>query len=206
VRKARLYSFTRKLSLECKYINCVRFAKIDLPGDSRVGCDRVRNLWENFSHLHKFRYDKRMSIFQLQAATSAQQNGIKDLVRAARLNPLGLDWRRFVVAVDEEGEIIGCGQLKPHRDGSWELASIVVVPAWRGQGVARVVIEHLLVGNPRPLWLTCVSRLVPFYARFGFSEVTALADMPPYFRWVSRLFRFLAWLSPANSLSVMCCD
>jgi predicted N-acetyltransferase YhbS len=78
-----------------------------------------------------------------------------------------------------------------------------VAPTWRRQGVARAIIEHLLTNAPRPLWLTCMSGLVPFYERFGFREVTALANMPSYFRWVSRLFRFLAWLSPANSLAVM---
>jgi N-acetylglutamate synthase-like GNAT family acetyltransferase len=144
-----------------------------------------------------------MASYQLQAAKATQQGQIKALVRAARINPLGLDWRRFVVAQGENGVIIGCGQIKPHRDGSWELASIVVAPAWQGQGVARAVIEHLLASSPRPLWLTCVSPLVPFYTRFGFREITTLAEMPPYFRWVGRLFRLLTYLSPANSLSVM---
>jgi amino-acid N-acetyltransferase len=154
----------------------------------------------------KIRYDRGMASYYLQAATSAQQGEIKALVRAARINPLGLDWQRFIVALNENGVIIGCGQVKPHRDGSWELASIVVVPAWQGQGVARAIIEYLLSNSPSPLWLTCVSSLVPFYSRFGFCEVTALAEMPRYFRWVSRLFRLLAYLSPANSLSVMRCD
>jgi N-acetylglutamate synthase-like GNAT family acetyltransferase len=144
-----------------------------------------------------------MTSYHLQAATSAQQGEIKALVQAVRINPLGLDWRRFVVALDENGAVVGCGQVKPHRDGSWELASIAVAPAWRGQGMARAIIEHLLSDSSRPLWLTCVSTLVPFYTRFGFREVTALAEMPRYFRWVSRLFRLLAYLSPANTLSVM---
>jgi len=147
-----------------------------------------------------------MASYHLRAATFAQRDKIKALVRVAQINPLGLDWRRFIVALDENGEVIGCGQLKPHRDGSWELASIVVTPAWQGQGVARAIIEQLLAGSPRPLWLTCVSPLVPFYTRFDFREVTAPADMPLYFRWVSRLFRLLTYLSPTNSLSVMCYD
>lgn len=147
-----------------------------------------------------------MISYQLQPATSAQQAEIKTLVRAAQINPMGLDWRRFVVAVDGNGRVIASGQLKSHNDGSWELASIVVVPDWRGQGVARAVIEHLLTDSPRPLWLTCMSGLVPFYGRFGFHEVTALPEMPPYFRRVSRMFGLLARLSPARSLSVMRCD
>jgi N-acetylglutamate synthase-like GNAT family acetyltransferase len=147
-----------------------------------------------------------MFSYQLQSATLAQQAEIKSLVRAAKINPMGLDWRRFIVAVDGNGRIVGCGQLKPHDDGSLELASIVVVPGWQGRGVARAVIEHLLDGSPRPLWLTCMSVLVPFYGRFGFHEVTVLSEIPPYFRRVSRLFWLLARLSPARALSVMRCD
>ncbi len=144
-----------------------------------------------------------MTTYHLQPATSAHQNAIKALVRAARINPMSLDWRRFVVALDEHGTVIGCGQVKSHRDGSWELASIVVAPGQRGQGIARAVIEHLLAGSPRPLWLTCVSKLTPFYARFGFRDITTPADMPPYFRRVSRLFRLLARRSSPNTLAVM---
>jgi N-acetylglutamate synthase-like GNAT family acetyltransferase len=144
-----------------------------------------------------------MSTYHLQAATAGQQKAIKALIRAARINPLGLDWRRFVVALDGDGRVIGCGQVKPHRDGSWELASIVVAPAWHGQGVARAVIEHLLARSPHPLWLTCMTALVPFYTRFGFREVSPPAQMPPYFRRLSRLFRLLTGLSQDNSLSVM---
>lgn len=147
-----------------------------------------------------------MSSYRLQTATSNQKNEIKALIRAAQINPLGLDWRRFIVALDENGRVIGCGQLKPHKGGAWELASIAIEPDWRGQGVARAVIEYLLNDSPRPLWLTCVTPLVPFYTRFGFDAVIDPAQMPPYFRRVSRLFRLIQFVSSANSLSVMRCD
>jgi len=67
-----------------------------------------------------------------------------------------LDWKRFVVAETHDGGFIGCGQLKPHKDSSLELASIAVDASYRGQGVARAMIEHLLAssllaGRPRPL-------------------------------------------------------
>lgn len=144
--------------------------------------------------------------YHLQSAAAAQAGEIKALIRAAQINPLGLDWRRFVVAVAGNGRVIGCGQLKPHKGGSWELASIAVVTDWRGQGVARAVIEYLLNDSPLPLWLTCVTPLVPFYTRFGFTAVIDPAQMPPYFRRVNRLFRLIQFWSPANSLSVMRCD
>ena len=69
-----------------------------------------------------------MADYHLQAATAEQETAVKSLIRAVHINPLGLDWRRFVVAVDEEGAVIGCGQVKPHGDGTRELASIAVAP------------------------------------------------------------------------------
>ncbi|MEW5988852.1 MAG: GNAT family N-acetyltransferase, partial [Chloroflexota bacterium] len=119
-------------------------------------------------------------------------------------NPSGLDWQRFVLAVDGRDEMIGCGQVKPHRDGSWELASIAVVPEWRGRGVARAIIEHLMARADPPLWLMCNSKLIPLYERFGFREVKETAAMPPYFRRIIHLASPFFRLLPAGEyLAVM---
>ena len=91
-----------------------------------------------------------------------------------------------MVAVNSQGVIIGCGQIKPHYDGSKDLASIAVVPTWRGRGVARAVIERLLAENPGPLYLTCQASLGSFYKRFGFAPATP-QELPPYFRHLHRL-------------------
>jgi GNAT superfamily N-acetyltransferase len=117
---------------------------------------------------------------------------------------MGLDWRRFLVAQDEQGNLVGCGQVKTHRDGSRELASIAVVKAWRKQGVARAIIERLMADNPPPLWLTCHSPLIPLYEKFGFREVTAVHNMPPYFGRVKRLSGLFLYLAKTEGyLAVM---
>jgi N-acetylglutamate synthase-like GNAT family acetyltransferase len=142
--------------------------------------------------------------FRLRPATAVDQPAIKQLIRDAGINPLGLHWSRFLVAVDNRDALIGCGQVKAHGDGSRELASIAVVPAWRGQEVARALIEALLAQHGPPLWLTCMDRLVPFYARFGFSEVESAEQMPPYFRRAARFFNLYLRLSAGNGrLAVM---
>lgn len=124
--------------------------------------------------------------FSLCPATRADAPTIRAMIREARNNPLGLDWRRFVLAVTPQGEVIGCGQIKPHGDGSRELASITVVPGWQRRGVARRLIERLLAAQPGPLYLTCRAQLGPFYEKFGF-YVLKPAEMPPYFRRLARL-------------------
>jgi len=123
----------------------------------------------------------------IRPASAADSSKIKRLVRSERLNPLGLNWRRFLIAEDSGGRMLGCVQVKTHGGGAKELASLVVVPAWRGRGVARALVEHLQQCSNSPLWLTCRSGLIPFYSRFGFREVRDSAKMPQHFK-LARLF------------------
>ncbi len=142
--------------------------------------------------------------FALRPAQAEDEPAIKRLIRETRLNPMGLKWPHFVVAEDEQGRFIGCGQVKRHRDGTRELASIAVVKAYRGRNVASAIIQHLLNGATRPLYLMCGSRLVPFYQKFGFRELTTPAAMPPLFRRFRRLAKIMTFLSRSSeSLAVM---
>jgi N-acetylglutamate synthase-like GNAT family acetyltransferase len=148
-----------------------------------------------------------MPPFSLRLATAADQQPIKQLIREVGNNFLGLDWRRFVVAVDEAGQFIGCGQVKPHRDGTQELASIAVKREWRRQRVATTIIEQLQGEYGRPLWLTCRHKLVPFYEPFGFVEINDPRQMPPYFRRAWRFMRLFQRLSRSQSyIAVMLWD
>jgi N-acetylglutamate synthase-like GNAT family acetyltransferase len=125
-------------------------------------------------------------MISLRPAVAYDAPHIRELVRAAQINPLGLDWQRFTLASNANDEIVACGQIKPHRDGSHELASLVVDPAYRGQGIARILVEHLIAIHVGDLYLMCRASLGEFYKRFGFKPITDL-EMPPYFRRVSRL-------------------
>lgn len=142
--------------------------------------------------------------FSLQPAQEPDDRTIHALIREARINPLGIEWQRFLVAVDGAGTIIGCAQVKPHRDGSRELASIVTAEAWRGWGVATALIGRLMAEAAPPVWLNCRSGLVPFYARFDFREVGADEPQPAYFRRIRRLAAAMALLaSMGERLAVM---
>ena len=133
-----------------------------------------------------------MADISLRAATKDDFPAIRELTRRVNINPMGLDWRRFLLAVDSSNKMLGCGQLKPHGEHVTELASIAVVPEARKLGVARTIIEHLIRQAPRPLYLTCRSSLGPFYQKWGFGVVSMHA-MPPYYR---RLARVVALLAP----------
>jgi N-acetylglutamate synthase-like GNAT family acetyltransferase len=122
----------------------------------------------------------------IRPAREAESTQIKDLIDSVGINPLGLDWKRFVVAVNDHDEMIGCGQLKPHAKDILELASLAVYPEHRGKGIARALIEYLLKNSPRPLYLMCESALGPFYEKFGFHGIL-YEEMPSYFQRISRL-------------------
>jgi N-acetylglutamate synthase-like GNAT family acetyltransferase len=128
-----------------------------------------------------------MSIM-LRPATQADQTVITRIVRAARINPTGLAWNRFLVAV-EEGQIVAVGQVKPHLDGSRELASIATVPAKQGHGLAHQLIGALLARERGELYLICRTPLVGFYERFGFRRATP-AELSPIFRLAQWTVRF----------------
>ncbi|HJR80529.1 MAG TPA: GNAT family N-acetyltransferase [Anaerolineales bacterium] len=146
-----------------------------------------------------------MANFRLRPARETDLQSIKDLIYSSEINPMGLDWKRFIVAENEEGEFIGCGQLKPHGKDVLELASLAVKPEYRNQGVARAIIEHLLEGSPRPLYLMCRSRLAPLYEKFGFRAIP-FDEMPRYFQRISRLAGWLetvARFGEGEGLAVM---
>lgn len=123
---------------------------------------------------------------RIRSAYEAEAGQIRDLIHQAGINPMGLDWKRFVVAVNVRDEMLGCGQIKPHGAEIFELASLAVYPEHQGKGIARAIIEHLLKDSPRPLYLMCESMLGPLYEKFGFRQIS-YEEMPRYFQRISKL-------------------
>jgi N-acetylglutamate synthase-like GNAT family acetyltransferase len=142
--------------------------------------------------------------FFIRPAVRDDFPAIRSLIQAVKINPTGLVWKRFLVAKTLNGDLLGCGQIKQHTDGSWEIASIAVQEQARGLGVARAVIETLLVLEPqRPLHLMCRSHLKSLYKKFGFHPIE-LKEMPSYFQRISFFERiFNSKSHPDNRLMVM---
>jgi N-acetylglutamate synthase-like GNAT family acetyltransferase len=127
----------------------------------------------------------------IKSASEEDFKAIRFMIRNARINPTGLNWHRFLVAVTASGEVIGCGQVKLHGGGIREIASIAVKTEYQGKGIARSIIEQLIFSNQMPLYLMCRSSLEDFYKRFGFFAL-ARQEMPPYFR---RIATFVGMMS-----------
>ena len=117
----------------------------------------------------------------IRPAIAADQPVITRLIREANLNRMSLKWPNFVLA-EEDGTVVGLGQVKLHGDGSRELASIAVVPAQQGKGIGSAIIKTLLAREPGVvLHLTCRREMGGYYERFGFGRL-ATAEYPPYFK------------------------
>jgi N-acetylglutamate synthase-like GNAT family acetyltransferase len=127
--------------------------------------------------------------YAIRRAAQADQASITELVRSSGINPLDLRWQRFLVA-DEGGRVIGAAQIKPHGDGSRELASLAVVPGRRDHGVGSALVGALLATETGPLYLACADRLEGYYVRFGFRRLEP-AEMPPYFHRLSLITRMI---------------
>jgi len=133
--------------------------------------------------------------FQIRRAAAADQKTIKSLVRAAGINPLDLKWQRFLIA-EEEGQVVGVGQVRRHGDGSRELASLAVVPERRGQGIGDALVYALMAqeGVAREsgrVFLFCQNSLEGYYARFGFAAV-GRPELPPKLRLWHRMGNLMA--------------
>ncbi|MBC8335322.1 MAG: GNAT family N-acetyltransferase [Anaerolineales bacterium] len=147
-----------------------------------------------------------MDNFTLRPARETDFSSIRNLVRSTKINPTGLKWPRFIVAETSDGKMIACGQLKPHIDGSTEIASLAVQPDYRNLGIARAILEKLMLDAPRPLYLMCRSELGLLYEKFDFYALQP-EEMPPYFRRISKLASLVDFLArEGTSLLVMRCD
>ncbi|GAB4111075.1 MAG: hypothetical protein Fur005_26300 [Roseiflexaceae bacterium] len=129
---------------------------------------------------------------RLRRATLADQAAIIDLVRAARINPTGLAWKRFWV-IEDAGTIVATGQLKPHGDGSLELASLAVVPSYQDRRLGSALIYALLASCPQPPFLICRRELGAYYRCYGFVALPPV-QAPPHLRPFARMIAWVAAL------------
>ncbi|CAL5222267.1 g4606 [Coccomyxa viridis] len=96
-----------------------------------------------------------------------------------RMNPLGIEPDRFTVATDEQGRLLGFGQLEP-KDGCFELRSMVVDASHRRQGIGRKVLRRLLEeAAGQEVVMTTITSRIPFYAAEGFERLQ-LKDVPRF--------------------------
>ena len=117
---------------------------------------------------------KQVAHVTVRPAVEADQAAIRTLVRSERLNPYGLDWQNFLVAVIGP-VLVGAVQLRRHRDSSRELGSLVVRSEARRRGIASRLINQLLADTDERVLLITVEALATRYKRWGFRPIEPAA-------------------------------
>ncbi len=110
----------------------------------------------------------------IRRATERDQQAIRALVHSERINPTGINWPNFLVAVTGS-RIIGAVQMRKHSDGSRELGSLVVTKEARGHGIASRLIDVLLAEEQEPVWMITAEPYADAYSRWGFEQIEARA-------------------------------
>lgn len=126
----------------------------------------------------------------LRAATAEDQPAIRRIICAARLNPFGLHWQRFVVAQLGD-QVIGIGQVKILRDRTPELASLAVLPAYQNSRIGNAIVWTLIDRTPGPIYLRCASHNEAYYLRFGFRTLSVV-EMPSSLRRIYQVANTVA--------------
>jgi amino-acid N-acetyltransferase len=131
---------------------------------------------------------------QLRPARASDIGAIRSLVLGAFLDPTQLQWQQFWVITHQE-QIIACGQLRRYGVAQ-ELGSLVVRAGWRGQGLGRALVHHLITQAEGPLYLECLGRRrQEFFTQFGF-KAADWQTMPTEMAAKFQLTRTLARLLP----------
>lgn len=136
----------------------------------------------------------------LRPASASDIWQIRKLVFSAKLDPTQLRWQQFSV-IECDKKIVACGQLRSFSEAQ-ELSSLVVLPAWRNQGLGSYLVKHLIQQSTQLLYLECASWLEQFYTQFGFVSVS-WQEVPSPLKEKFRFTQFATKLVPIMSLKVM---
>jgi N-acetylglutamate synthase-like GNAT family acetyltransferase len=112
----------------------------------------------------------------IRPAAETEEPTIRALIRQAHLNRRSLHWQNFLVA-EVDGRIVGLRQVKSHSQGTREVASGYVLPAYRHRGISARLMEEVLAREEGPLYLMCDAKWMAYYQQFGFALV-GVRDLP----------------------------
>jgi N-acetylglutamate synthase-like GNAT family acetyltransferase len=102
----------------------------------------------------------------IRSATNRDMPCIVRMIGEFHLDYENLQPQQFIV-VEDEGEMIGFGRLKPYTDAT-ELGCVGVLHERRKQGIGKMIVDELLARGPREIWIT--TDLPEYFRPMGFTE------------------------------------
>jgi N-acetylglutamate synthase-like GNAT family acetyltransferase len=116
-----------------------------------------------------------MADYTIRAATEADAETIKRMVRSAPLDPNAVDWHYFLVleiVEDDKPKIVCIGMVHPEGNVQ-EVDSVVTLKEYRKRGYAEAVVHALIERAGKPIYLLAEPALIPYYEKFGFHVMGA---------------------------------
>jgi amino-acid N-acetyltransferase len=138
--------------------------------------------------------DKYGEVIIIRKAQPQEGKAIRTLVLTERMRPIDLKPENFLVAVKSD-QIVGTVQMRRHSDGTRELGSLVVAPAWRRQGIATRLINELLKDERQSVYMIAGKAHWRRFSRWGF-ELVSGRSVPK----LIRLHHFIGSLGVVVSL------
>ncbi len=89
--------------------------------------------------------------------------------------------QEMLLAVADDGEVIGCGALHVMWEDLAEIRTLAAAPEWLGKGVGHVMVEEL-VQRARKLGVSrvfCLTFEVEFFTRHGFAVMPDQSAVSP---------------------------
>jgi amino-acid N-acetyltransferase len=128
----------------------------------------------------------------IRPAQQEDQQTIVSFIQQAKLNPRNLKWQNFLVA-EEKGNLVGIRQVKVYSQGTREIASGFVLPAYRRQGISARLMNELIARETGPLYTMVNQKRAQYYEQFGFRRVD-VNRLPSDFRKEYRIGRIVTTL------------
>jgi N-acetylglutamate synthase-like GNAT family acetyltransferase len=73
--------------------------------------------------------------------------------------------------VEYQKKLVACAELRKRR-GCSVIFNLFVKQEYRHQKLGSCLIEHLIHEGKKPIYLSCISDLIPFYNNFGFIAIS----------------------------------
>jgi N-acetylglutamate synthase-like GNAT family acetyltransferase len=85
-----------------------------------------------------------------------------------------------VVVAEAAGELVGFARALCDGQSNGYLSMVVVAPAWRGRGIGRALVAHIVDGHCDIAWMVNADRegAPEFFARLGFAQAVNAMRRP----------------------------